>query len=48
VGAGGIGLLIDAVRTYFRYDQLSVIILEVLVVVILLELVSSAIRKRLV
>jgi phosphonate transport system permease protein len=48
VGAGGIGLLIDAVRTYFRYDQLSVIILEVLVVVVLLEMVSSAVRKRLV
>lgn len=48
VGAGGIGLLIDAVRTYFRYDQLSVIILEVLVVVVLLELASSAIRRRLV
>lgn len=48
VGAGGIGLLIDAVRTYFRYDQLSVIIIEVLVVVIVLELASSAIRRRLV
>lgn len=48
VGAGGLGLLIDAVRTYFRYDQLSVIILEILVVVVALDLVSSAIRRRLV
>lgn len=48
VGAGGIGLLIDAVRTYYRYDQLSLIILEVLVVVIVIDLVSDAIRRRLV
>lgn len=48
VGAGGLGLLIDAVRTYFRYDQLSVIIIEILVVVVALDIVSSAIRRRLV
>lgn len=48
VGAGGIGLLIDAVRTFYRYDQLSLIILEVLVVVVAIDLVSDAIRRRLV
>jgi len=48
VGAGGTGLLIDAVRTFYRYDQLSLIILEILVVVVLIELASSAIRRRLV
>lgn len=48
VGAGGLGLLIDAVRTYYRYDQLSLIILEVLIVVVVIDLVSDAIRKRLV
>lgn len=48
VGAGGLGLLIDAVRTYFRYDQLSVIILEILVVVVVIDVVSSAVRRRLV
>ncbi|WP_353113793.1 phosphonate ABC transporter, permease protein PhnE [Microbacterium sp.] len=48
VGAGGMGLLIDAVRTFYRYDQLSLIILEVLVVVIVIDLVSDAIRRRLV
>lgn len=48
VGAGGIGLLIDAVRTFYRYDQLSLIILEVLAVVVVIDLVSDAIRRRLV
>ncbi len=47
VGAGGIGLLIDAVRTYYRYDQLSVIILEILVIVTVIDVVSDAIRRRL-
>ena len=48
VGAGGLGLLIDAVRTFYRYDQLSVIILEILIIVVALELLSSAVRRRLV
>lgn len=48
VGAGGTGLLIDAVRSFYRYDQLSLIILEILVVVLLIEAVSSAARRRLV
>lgn len=47
VGAGGMGLLIDAVRSFYRYDQLSLIILEILVVVLVLEAVSSAARRRL-
>ena len=48
VGAGGIGLLIDAVRTFYRYDQLSLIIVEILVIVVVLDTVSDAIRRRLV
>ncbi|MET1018982.1 MAG: phosphonate ABC transporter, permease protein PhnE [Microterricola sp.] len=48
VGAGGLGLLIDAVRTFYRYDQLSLIILEILIVVVAIDTVSSAVRKRLV
>lgn len=47
VGAGGLGLLIDAVRTFYRYDQLSLIILEILVIVLLLEAFSALVRKRL-
>lgn len=48
VGAGGLGLLIDAVRTFYRYDQLSLIILEILVIVLAIEAISSAVRRRLV
>lgn len=48
VGAGGMGLLIDSVRTFYRYDQLSLIILEILIVVIVIDIASSAIRRRLV
>lgn len=48
VGAGGLGLLIDAVRTFYRYDQLSLIILEILIVVIVIDAASDAIRRRLV
>lgn len=48
VGAGGLGLLIDAVRTFYRYDQLSLIILEILIVVVVIDAVSDFIRRRLV
>lgn len=48
VGAGGMGLLIDSVRTFYRYDQLSLIILEILIVVVVIDVASSAIRRRLV
>ncbi len=48
VGAGGLGLLIDSVRTYYRYDQLSMIILEILVVVVVLDTLSAALRRRLI
>lgn len=48
VGAGGLGLLIDAVRTFYRYDQLSLIILEILIIVMALDVLSNAVRRRLV
>lgn len=47
VGAGGLGLIIDEVRTFFHYDQLAAIIIEILVVVLIIEFVSSSLRKRL-
>jgi phosphonate transport system permease protein len=47
VGAGGLGMLIDKVRTFYQYHYLSMIILEILVLVVLLELLSSYARKRL-
>lgn len=47
VGAGGLGMLIDRVRTFYRYHDLSLIILEILVIVIIIESASSLLRKRL-
>ncbi|WP_032393938.1 phosphonate ABC transporter, permease protein PhnE [Rhodococcoides fascians] len=48
VGAGGLGMLIDNVRTFYKYHQLSLIILEILVIVLALELLSSWARRKLV
>lgn len=48
VGAGGLGVLIDNVRSFFRYHELSTIILEILVLVVVLEGASSWLRKKLV
>lgn len=47
VGAGGLGEVINLNRKFYYYDRVSVIVLEILVMVVLLEWVSSAIRKRL-
>ncbi|HWD63461.1 MAG TPA: phosphonate ABC transporter, permease protein PhnE [Humibacter sp.] len=48
VGAGGLGMLIDQVRTFYQYHYLSLVILEILVIVVLLELLSSFARRRLI
>jgi phosphonate transport system permease protein len=48
VGAGGIGLLLNQQRAFFRYDNLSVIIIELFVLVFVIELVSIWLRRRLV
>ena len=47
VGAGGIGRLLDERRNFYAYGDVSVIILEILVVVVLIELLSNALRRRL-
>ncbi|WP_159619005.1 phosphonate ABC transporter, permease protein PhnE [Ruania rhizosphaerae] len=47
VGAGGIGRLLDERRGFFAYDDVSVIILEILVVVVVIEVISNALRRRL-
>ncbi|WP_251382128.1 MULTISPECIES: phosphonate ABC transporter, permease protein PhnE [unclassified Leucobacter] len=48
VGAGGIGRLLDERRGFYAYSDVSVIILEILVVVIAIELLSNLVRRRLV
>ena len=48
VGAGGVGWLLDERRAFFAYDDVAIIILEILVVVIAIEWFSNFLRRRLV
>ena len=48
VGAGGIGRLLDERRAFYAYDDVAVIVLEILVVVVLIEIASNLLRRRLV
>lgn len=47
VGAGGIGRLLSERRGFFAYDDVGAIIVEILVVVIVIDIISNALRKRL-
>ncbi|MGO2095994.1 MAG: phosphonate ABC transporter, permease protein PhnE [Candidatus Microbacterium stercoravium] len=46
VGAGGIGRLLNERFGFYAYDDVSIIILEILVVVILIEVCSNLLRRR--
>lgn len=48
VGAGGIGVLLNLARNQFRYDRVSLIVVEIFIFVFVTELVSIALRRRLV
>jgi phosphonate transport system permease protein len=48
VGAGGIGRLLNERRAFYAYNDVAVIVLEILVVVVLIEIASNVLRKRLV
>ncbi len=48
VGAGGIGNLINAERRFFNYDNLTVILIEIFVLVFVVEMISIFLRRRLV
>jgi phosphonate transport system permease protein len=48
VGAGGIGNNINTARKFFQYDNLSVILIEIFVLVFVIELASIWLRRRLV
>lgn len=48
VGAGGIGVLLNLARNQFRYDRVSLIVVEIFVFVFVAETVSIALRRRLV
>ncbi|MFN2355811.1 MAG: phosphonate ABC transporter, permease protein PhnE [Desulfopila sp.] len=48
VGAGGIGMVLDTALNLFFWNRVSVILLSIFVVVILAELLVTAIRKRII
>ncbi|WP_281885061.1 phosphonate ABC transporter, permease protein PhnE [Paenibacillus sp. YYML68] len=47
VGAGGIGLYLDRTLQQFRYDRASLIIILTLVIVLLIDYVSTKVREKL-
>ncbi len=47
VGAGGIGMLLETQRSTFEYPRVTLIVLTVLVLILLIEQLSSALRRRL-
>ncbi|PYE17601.1 phosphonate transport system permease protein [Williamsia limnetica] len=47
VGAGGIGFLINQSISLFRFDEMMTYILMVLILVVAVDLLSGAVRKRL-
>jgi phosphonate transport system permease protein len=48
VGAGGIGRVLEAQRSFFRFDRVLAIVILIFVIVFLIEQVSVALRRRLV
>jgi phosphonate transport system permease protein len=48
VGAGGIGMVLNTQRTTFQYDRVTMIVLFVFLVVLVIEQVSAAARRRVV
>jgi len=48
VGAGGVGRVVETQRQFFRFDRILGILIIIFVVVVIIEQISVAIRKRLV
>ncbi|WP_345751085.1 phosphonate ABC transporter, permease protein PhnE [Microbacterium rhizophilus] len=48
VGAGGIGSLINVERARFHYDNVSVMVIGLIVIVIALDIASRSLRRRLI
>jgi len=46
VGAGGIGMTLDAALNLFQWERVAVILLAIFVIVILAEVVVTVVRKR--
>lgn len=48
VGAGGIGRVLEVQRSFFRFDRVIAIVVVIFVIVLVIEQVSVALRRRLV
>jgi phosphonate transport system permease protein len=48
VGAGGIGRVLEAQRSFFRFDRVLAIVTVIFVIVFVIEQISVALRRRLV
>jgi phosphonate transport system permease protein len=46
VGAGGIGMTLDAALNLFQWERVAVILLAIFGIVILAEVVVTVVRKR--
>jgi phosphonate transport system permease protein len=46
VGAGGIGIELKVSMDMFRYDQAATIIIAIFLLVIIVEQISSRVRKK--
>lgn len=47
VGAGGIGQLLNVERVYFHWDNVSAIVLAMTAMIVILEIISTSVRSRL-
>lgn len=48
VGAGGIGQVLEAARSFFRFDRVLAVVIVIFVIVFIIEQISIALRRRLV
>jgi phosphonate transport system permease protein len=48
VGAGGIGRVLEAQRSFFRFDRVLAVVAIIFVLVFVIEQVSVTLRRRLV
>jgi phosphonate transport system permease protein len=48
VGAGGIGRVLEAQRSFFQFDRVLAVVIVIFVIVFLIEQISVALRRRLV
>jgi phosphonate transport system permease protein len=46
VGAGGIGMALDAALNLFQWDKVALILIAILAVVVVTEIAVTQIRKR--